>query len=353
MKSFSIAMYGGDGIGVDVARETVKVLDAVQSRCGFSLEITEFDWGHRHWKNTGKVVPDDFLETLTEFDAIYLGAVGDPENLPDHITLRPLIAMRQAFEQYACVRPAVLLPAVSTVLANKAPGEIDMVILRENSEGEYANVGGSLRRDMPEGIAVQTAVHSRKGIERILRYGFELARKRRSHLTMTTKSNAMAYSMVLWDDILEEIAPDYAGVEVDKCHVDALSMNLVRCPEKYDVIVATNLFGDILSDLGGAISGGLGLAPSANINPEREYPSLFEPVHGSAPDIAGKNIANPIAAIRSAAMMLDHLGESDAAKIIDEAVIENLRTAQVRTPDLGGTATTVEVGDDVARCVKG
>lgn len=349
MKSHRIALYPGDGIGVEVARETVKALEAAQSRGGFRLKITEFDWGHRHWKRTGKVVPDNYLDVLAGFDAVFLGAVGDPEHLPDHVTLRPLIEMRQTFDQYACLRPATLLPGVATPLADKRAGEIDMIILRENSEGEYVDAGGFLRHGHVEGLAVQTAIHSHKGVMRIVRYGFELARKRQKRLTMATKSNALGYGMVLWDDILNNVRNDYPDVVAEKCHVDALAMNLVRAPERYDVIVASNLFGDILSDLSGAISGGLGLAPSANINPEKKHPSLFEPVHGSAPDIAGKNIANPIAAIRSAAMMLDFLGEPDAAQALEKAVANNLADGLIRTPDIGGTATTTEVGDDVAR----
>jgi tartrate dehydrogenase/decarboxylase/D-malate dehydrogenase len=291
------------------------------------------------------------LETLRPFDAIYLGAVGDPENVPDHVTLVPLIRMRQEFDQYACVRPAVLLPGVESVLSGALADKIDMVIVRENSEGEYADAGGSLKPGTPDEVALQTAVHTRKGVERIIRYGFELARTRRSRLTVVTKSNAMKYSMVMWDRILAELAPEYPDVEADKVHVDAMTVFLVKNPERFDVVVASNLFGDILSDLAGAITGSLGLAPSANINPERRFPSLFEPVHGSAPDIAGKGIANPIAAIRSAAMMLDFLGECEAAKAIDAAVAANLAEATARTPDLGGTATTVQVGGDIARQV--
>jgi tartrate dehydrogenase/decarboxylase/D-malate dehydrogenase len=351
MSNYKIALYPGDGIGLDVVAEVAKVLRAAASRFGFTLEMTEFNWGHRYWRETGKVAPDDFLDTLRAFDAIYLGAVGDPAHLPDHITLTPLIKMRQSFDQYVCLRPAQLLPGVRTPLADKKAGDIDIMVVRENSEGEYVDAGGLFRTGQPDEVSLQTAVYTRKGVERILRYSFELARKRRKHLTMATKSNAWKYGMVMWDRVLAEVAPDYPDVQSDKCHIDALCMNFVSRPERYDVVVGSNLFGDILSDLGGGIVGSLGLAPSANINPERKYPSLFEPVHGSAPDIAGKGIANPIAAIRSAAMMLDFLGETDAAQCIDAVVRANLAAAQVRTPDLGGRSTTVEVGDDIVKHV--
>ncbi len=354
MRVYRVALYPGDGIGVDVIREGVKALKALQDVCaGFRLEFVEFDWGSRYWRRTGRVAPDDYLDILRDFDVIYLGALGDPQNVPDHITLVPLIQMRQRFDQYVCLRPAVLLPGVSSPLANKKAGDIDMMVVRENSEGEYVNMGGHFKVGQPDEIAVQTAVHTRKGVERILRYSYHLARKRRKRLTMATKSNAQKYGMVMWDNILAEIAPEFPDVKTDKFHVDAMAMNLVRCPENYDVVVGSNLFGDILTDLGGAITGSLGLAPSANINPERRYPSLFEPVHGSAPDIAGKEIANPIAAIRSAAMMMDFLGESEAAALLDKAVVENLTAGAVRTPDIGGQATTVEVGDDIAARVRG
>jgi tartrate dehydrogenase/decarboxylase/D-malate dehydrogenase len=345
MKEYKIAMYPGDGIGVDVTLEVTKILKVLSDKFDYNLKLTEYDWGHRYWKKYGIVVPEDFLEQLAEHDAVFLGAVGDPENVPDYISLKPLIQMRQGFDQYACVRPAKLLPGISTPLAGRNCADIDMVIVRENSEGEYVDAGGVFSAWSKRGCAVQTAIHTREGIERILRYGFELASKRKKHLTMATKSNALKYSMVLWDEVFENIRKDYPEIKSDKCHVDALSMNFVLKPDVYDVVVASNLFGDILSDLGAAISGSLGLAPSANINPEKKYPSLFEPVHGSAPDIAGKGIANPIAAVRSAAMMLDFLGEKDSAFILNEAVNRVLADSDVpHTPDIGGKATTSEVG---------
>jgi tartrate dehydrogenase/decarboxylase/D-malate dehydrogenase len=353
MTEYKIAMYPGDGIGVDVTEEVSKVLKVLSSKFDYNLKLTEYDWGHPYWKKHGIVAPENFLDELTKHDAVFLGAVGDPENVPDHISLKPLIQMRQQFDQYACVRPAKLLAGISTPLKNRTCADIDMVIVRENSEGEYVDAGGGFSTWSKRGCAVQTAIHTREGIERILRYGFELAAERKKHLTMATKSNALKYSMLLWDEVFEVVRNDYPEIESDKCHVDALAMNFVCKPDAYDVIVASNLFGDILSDLGAAISGSLGLAPSANINPERNFPSLFEPVHGSAPDIAGKGIANPVAAIRSAAMMLDFLGEKDSAAYLDEAINQVLADSSApHTPDTGGSASTTEVGDAIISKLK-
>lgn len=351
-KHYSIAMYPGDGIGVDVATEAVKVLRAAESTFGFGLDCTEFPWGC-DWAEThgGQVAPPDFLDILRPFDAVFLGAVGMPDRLPDHVTLMPLIRMRQDFAQYVCLRPATLLPGVVTPLAGKSPGDIDMMIVRENSEGEYTSSGGTIRSGTPGEISVQTAIHTRHGVERILRYAFELARERRRSLAMATKSNALNHSMVMWDRVLDEVVADYPDIEAAKFHIDALTMHFVRCPERFDVVVASNLFGDILSDLAGALVGSLGLTPSANINPERRFPSLFEPVHGSAPDIAGKGIANPIAAIRSAAMMLEFIGEPSAAKAIEEAVVTYLSGSDQLPPDLGGQAKTEMVGNEIAALV--
>lgn len=346
-RTHKIAVYAGDGIGPEVVDEAIRVLRTVEERLGsFALEFTEFPWGCAHHQRTGKIVPDDFLETLKPFDAIFLGAVGLPSQLPDHLTLAPLIRIRQQFDQYACVRPARLYPGVKSPLAGKGSGEIDFVVIRENSEGEYVNLGGRFKRGRPDEVALQTAVHTRAGIERILRFGFETARSRRRALTMITKSNALRYAFVLWEEVLAEVASGYPDVACYRQHVDAAAMNLVRCPERFDVIVTSNLFGDILTDLAGIIVGGLGLAPSANINPERRFPSLFEPVHGSAPDIAGKGIANPVAAILSSAMMLDWLGEAAAAREICRAVEETL-AAGAATPDLGGMLSTREMTDQV------
>ncbi len=316
MTSYHIALYPGDGIGIEVVDQAVRVLEAAEKRHDFNLEFTRFPWGTDFYLETGRCAPEDFLDTLRPFDAIFLGALGDPRRLPDHITLVPLIQMRQGFDQYACLRPARLYPGVRSLLAGKGPEHVDFVVVRENSEGEYADAGGRFRKGYSDEFALQTGIHTRRGIERILRFGFDLARTRRHRLTMITKSNAMKYGMVLWDEILEEVRPGYPDVQVDKQHVDAASMNFVRRPEAFDVVVGSNLFGDILSDLGGAIGGGLGLSASANINPERAFPSMFEPVHGSGLDIAGQGIANPVAAILSAAMMLEWLNQSQAAEEI-------------------------------------
>lgn len=383
MKRLRIAVYPGDGIGPEVIDQTLRVLDAAaqleaaadraaadtltadktaadraaaatENRPtdhqrlgrGFALSYDPLPWGVGYWERTGKLVPDDFLEILRPCDAILLGAVGWPAKVPDHLTLAPLVAIRQAFDQYACVRPAKLYPGLRSYLADKGPAEIDMVVLRENSEGEYIDNGGRFQRGTPGEFAVQTALHTRKGVERILRYGFELARGRRRRLTMATKSNAQRYAYVMWDEILEELAPQYPDVAAERQHCDAALMNMVRWPERFDVIVASNLFGDLLTDLGGLLGGGLGLAPSCNVNPERRFPSMFEPVHGSAPDIAGRGIANPIAAILSAAMMLDHLQLPAAAARLRRAV-ERALAAGHRTPDLGGTLDTRQVTDRI------
>ncbi len=338
MKTHRIALYPGDGIGPEVTDATVDVLKAVEARsAAVHLEFERFDWGMPHFEQHGRVAPDDFLETLARFDAMFLGAVGWPARLPDHVTLAPLIRLRQAFDLYACVRPARTFEGVRGPLRSDQP--IDVVVVRENSEGEYIDNGGTLAVNTPNEIALQTAVHTRRGVERILRFSFELARTRRRRLTMITKSNAQRYAYVLWDRLLAEIAPQFEDVTVDKLHIDAATLELVRRPHTFDVIVGSNLFGDILSDLTGGITGSLGLNPSANLNPERRFPSLFEPVHGSAPDIAGKGIANPTAAVLSAAMMLDWLGEANAASMIRRAVDRTLAAGNL-TPDVGGTLTT-------------
>jgi tartrate dehydrogenase/decarboxylase/D-malate dehydrogenase len=351
MQHYSIAVYPGDGIGTEVIPPAVRVLEAVAALTGFSLEITEFSWGARYYREHVHVVPENFLEVLRPFDAILLGAVGWPAELPDHVTLEPLVRIRQAFDQYACVRPARLYPGVRCPLADKSPRDIDFIVVRENSEGEYVNQGGRLKLGTPDELAIQTAVHTRRGIERILRYSFELARTRRRKLTMVTKSNAMRYGYVLWDEILEELSPEYPEVESGRQHCDAAAMNFVRAPEQFDVVVASNLFGDLLTDLGGVISGGLGLAPSTNTNPERDFPSMFEPVHGSAPDIAGRGVANPVAAILSVAMLLDHLVQATAAERIRRAVAAVLAAGH-GTPDLGGQLSTSQMGAEVLRALE-
>lgn len=352
MKTYRIAVYPGDGIGPEVIDEALRTLAAVEKKSqNFKLELTHLPWGCQFARKTGNVVPDDFLEVLRPFDAILLGAVGWPAEMPDHLTLAPLVQIRQRFDQYACVRPARLYPGVPCVLAGRSPADIDLVVIRENSEGEYVNIGGRFRVGQPDESAVQTAVHTRRGVERVLRFGFDMARQRRRRLTMITKSNAQRYAYLLWDEILEEMRGDYPDVAADRQHADAAVMNFVRSPERFDVVVASNLFGDILTDLGGLISGGLGLAPSTNLNPERTFPSMFEPVHGSAPDIAGQGIANPIAAILSAAMMLDWLGEKAAGDAVRRSVERVLSSGQT-TPDLGGKLSTGEVARRIAEGIE-
>ena len=339
--TYRIALYPGDGIGPEVVGAAVAVLEAAERRHGgFHLDCQSFDWGMAHYDRHGVVAPDDFLDTLRGFDAILLGAVGWPARLPDHVTLAPLIRLRQAFDLYACVRPARTFPGVPGPL--RADSAIDLVVVRENSEGEYVDNGGVTAAGTPGEVAVQSAVHTRRGVERILRFSFDLARTRRRRLAMITKSNAQRFAYGLWDRVLAELAAEYADVAVEKLHVDAATLELVRRPHTFDVIAGSNLFGDILSDLTGGITGSLGLNPSANLDPSRRAPSLFEPVHGSAPDIAGRGIANPVGAVLSAALMLEWLGEAGAAAAIRRAV-ERVLAAGHATPDLGGRLTTREM----------
>jgi tartrate dehydrogenase/decarboxylase/D-malate dehydrogenase len=347
MKDYQIGVFAGDGIGPEVVAQAIRVLSAAQEgQDAFRLTMTHVPWGAVYWTETGRLVPEGYLDVLAGFDAILFGAIGDPARVPDHITLEPLIRIRQSFDQYACVRPSRLFPGVRGPLAGKGPEDIDLIVLRENSEGEYVDSGGRFRTGRTDEFALQTAIHTRRGIQRILSFGFELAATRRKRLTMITKSNAQKYGFVLWDEVLEGMQGRYSEVEVDKQHVDAAAMNMVRSPERFDVIVASNLFGDILSEIGGGISGGLGLAPSANINPEREYPSMFEPTHGSAPDIAGQGIANPVGAILSGVMMLEWLDLPDAATAVRRAV-EAALAGGAATRDIDGELSTEQMADRV------
>jgi tartrate dehydrogenase/decarboxylase / D-malate dehydrogenase len=345
VKTHRIALYPGDGIGPEVVAATTPILDsAAAADGGFRLTYESFDWGMAHFDQHGRVAPPDFLDVLRGFDAIFLGAVGWPARLPDHVTLTPLIQIRQAFDLYACVRPARTFPGITGPL--RRPEPIDVVVVRENSEGEYIDNGGLFASGTPHEVAVQTALHTRRGVERILHFSFALARTRRRVLTMITKSNAQRHAYVLWDRVLAELAPQYPDVRADKLHIDAATLELVRRPHTFDVIVGSNLFGDILSDLTGGITGSLGLNPSANLNPERTTPSLFEPVHGSAPDIAGKGLANPTGTMLSGAMMLEWLGEENAAAAV-RAAVERTLAESVATPDIGGLATTTQFADAV------
>ena len=325
-----------------------KILDLIAERHQVGFRCTEFDWSTEHYFRTGRMMPADGVEQLRRFDAILLGAVGHPD-VPDNVTLNGLLLpIRRTFDQYACVRPAKLYRGVTSPLAGKEGGSIDMVIVRENTEGEYAQAGGFVYRHLPSEVAVQTSVFTRHGTERIIRFAFELARTRdRKRLTSITKSNAQGYSMVLWDDTFTAVAKDYPDIETESLLVDAATLHFVRRPEDFDVVVGSNLFGDILSDLSAAITGSLGLAPSANLDPTRECPSMFEPVHGSAPDIYGKKIVNPLAMILSVGMMLDFLGLKDAGAAVEQAVAGVLEDAETLTPDLGGSASTSDVTDAV------
>lgn len=324
MKTYKLALIPGDGIGVDVTGATMEVLATAASKFGFALKTESFPWSCAYYLQTGAMMPEDGIETLRGFDAIYLGAVGWPATVPDSVSLHGLLLpIRKTFSQYANIRPHRLLAGVEGPL--KASG-FDILCIRENTEGEYSGAGGRVHQGNQNEVATEVAIFTRTGVERILRFGFERARARRKHLTSVTKSNAQKYSMVFWDEVTNELAADYPDVTVSHMHIDAMAAKMVMAPESLDVVVASNLFGDILTDLGAAIQGGLGFAASANICPDRSAPSMFEPVHGSAPDIAGKNIANPIAAIWSGAMLLDHLGETQAANAVLAAI--EVATAQ-------------------------
>jgi tartrate dehydrogenase/decarboxylase/D-malate dehydrogenase len=344
-----IAVIPGDGIGREVVPEGQRVLEAAARRFGFELAWTEFDWSCETYARTGRMMPEDGLDRLRTHDAIFLGAVGFP-GVPDHVSLWGLlIPIRRGFRQYVNLRPVRLLPGVRSPLAGRTPADIDMVIVRENNEGEYSEIGGRLYKGTDEELAVQQAVFTRKGCDRVLRYAFELARTRpRKHVTSATKSNGIIHSMPYWDERFAAMARAYPDVTTAQYHIDILAAHFVQHPDWFDVVVASNLFGDILSDLGPAIAGSIGLAPGGNINPEKEYPSMFEPVHGSAPDIAGKGIANPVAQIWTGAMMLEHLGHPAAAGAVVRAIETLVRDGKTVTRDLGGKAATREVGEALA-----
>ncbi|MEO8126311.1 MAG: tartrate dehydrogenase [Bryobacteraceae bacterium] len=349
MKNFAIAVIAGDGVGQEVIPAAKQVLDAVGSKKDIAFAFEDFDWGSDHYFRCGRMMPANAIEMLRPFPAILLGAIGHTD-IPDHITLNGLLLpIRRTFDQYANVRPAFLFPGVKSPLADKRGGDIAMVVVRENTEGEYAQVGGFVHHQTPQEVAIQTAVFTRHGCERIIRFAFELAvrRDKKRKLTSITKSNAQGFSMVLWDRVFKEVAEEFPSIETESLLVDAAAMNFIRRPESFDVVVASNLFGDILSDISAIVTGSIGLAASANLDPQHRYPSMFEPVHGSAPDIAGKGIVNPLAAIISAFMMLDHLQEHEAARSIERAVASVLAEGLVRTPDLGGRSTTRQVTEAV------
>ncbi len=344
-----IALIPGDGIGREVVPAARRVLDAVGERHGVTLAYTEFDWSCERYLSQGAMMPEDGLDRLREHDAILLGAVGHP-GVPDHVSLWGLlIPIRRRFHQYVNLRPIRVFEGVRSPLRGARPGGedggVDFVVVRENVEGEYSEIGGRIYRGTPEEAAVQESVFTRAGVTRILDYAFDLAGRRRGRLTSATKSNGIVHTMPFWDELVAERAAAHPGVTWDQEHIDALAAKFVLRPERFDVVVASNLFGDILSDLAAAVAGSIGIAPSANLNPERRFPSMFEPVHGSAPDIAGQGIANPLGTVWSAAMMLDHLGHPEAADAVTGAITTVLAESDVRTPDLGGTATTAEFTD--------
>jgi tartrate dehydrogenase/decarboxylase / D-malate dehydrogenase len=358
MKTQRIAVIAGDGIGKEVMPEGLRALDAAAKRFNLPLEFTTFDWANcDYYLQHGKMMPDDWFAQLQGFDAIYFGAVGMPDLVPDHISLwGSLIQFRRQFDQYVNLRPVRLMPGVPCPLANKKPGDIDFYVVRENTEGEYSSVGGRLFEGTERETVLQEAVFTRHGVDRILKYAFELAQSRpKKHLTSATKSNGISISMPYWDERVEKMAPSYADVKWDKYHIDILCARFVLSPERFDVVVASNLFGDILSDLGPACTGTIGIAPSGNLNPERKFPSLFEPVHGSAPDIYGKNIANPIAMVWSGAMMLEFLGQGDAQfAAANKAIMTAIETVLLSgplTPDMGGAANTTQLGEAIAALI--
>ena len=349
MKTFTIAVIAGDGVGTEVVPQTKRVLEKTGKKHGVAFAFQDFDWGAEHFFRWGRMMPAGAIDLLQPCDGILLGAVGHPE-IPDHTTLNGLLLpIRRAFDQYANVRPAYLYPGVSSPLAKPRGGDIDFVVVRENTEGEYAQVGGFVYHLQPEEVAIQTSVFTRRGIERIVRFAFELAvkRDRKKKVTSITKSNAQGYSMVLWDRAFRDVAAQFPSIETESLLVDAAAMNFIRRPESFDVVVGSNLFCDILSDISAIIIGSMGLAASANLDPLRRFPSMFEPVHGSAPDIAGKGIVNPLATILSSGMMLEHLEMTEAAREVEAAVAAVLAEGRVRTPDLGGSSRTEEVGDAV------
>ena len=352
MTTHRIAVIAGDGIGKEVIPAGVDVLNAAASRDRFTLDFTSFPWSCDFYLKTGRMMDTDAVEQLTAFDAIYLGAIGDPR-VPDHISAGELLLpLRRRLVQYVNLRPVRLLPGITSPLAGRTAADIDIVCVRENSEGEYCGIGGRVHAGTPDELAEQTGIFTRRGIERIARYAFRLAASRpRKLLASATKSNALQHSMMLWDEVVAGVAKEFPDVDYRKYYVDAIAARLVTHPQTLDTILCSNLFGDILTDIGSAISGSLGIAPSGNINPERTAPSMIEPIHGSAPDIAGKGVANPVGAIWAGAMMLDHLGESAAHDRIVSAIGKVFADGQIRTPDLGGKATTAQVGAAITQAV--
>lgn len=359
MKTYNIAVIPGDGIGKEVTREGMKILDAVSDKHGFKVHTEDFDWGCDYYLKHREMMPENILDILKGFDAIFLGCIGDINKVPDHISLTLLLRIRKGFDQYVNLRPIRLYPGVETPVKTATPETLDIVVIRENTEGEYSGSGGIFKMGTPDAVALQTAIFTQKGCERVIRYAFELARKRKKFgnkapvgmVTSCTKSNALNYSMVFWDSVYKTVCREYPDIRTDTAFVDAITMWFVKNPEYFDVIVASNLFGDIITDLGAMLQGGMGFAAGGNINPEKIYPSMFEPIHGSAPKYEGKGIANPVAAIESAKMMLEHVGEEAAARDIEKGVIKVLSEGKFRTRDIGGKHSTSEMGEAIKKAI--
>lgn len=357
MKTYRLAFIPGDGVGREVARETQLTLEACGKLFSFTVDSATFRWDCDYYLANGRMMPEDGLETLKKFDALFLGSVGDPAKVPDHISLGSLLAIRKGFDQYINLRPIQLHKGVATPVTTATPETVDMVVVRENTEGEYSRLGGIFSPDAPHGFASQMAIFSRVGCERVMRYAFELARKRKAlggkgKVTNCTKSNALNYSMVYWDKIFKEVAAQYPDIETNSLLVDALSMIMLTDPGQFDVIVASNLFGDIITDLGSVLQGGIGFAAGANLNPDKKFPSMFEPIHGSALALAGKNMVNPVAAIESGRLMLDYLGEEKASLCLLRAVQTVLEEGKVRTRDMGGTNGCDELGNAIRAALR-
>ena len=360
MKLYKIALIPGDGVGIEITDEAVRVLDAAADIHGFEVATESFDWSCDRYLATGAMMPDDALNTLSAFDSIFLGCIGDADKVEDHISLQMLLTIRKGFDQYVNLRPIKLYPGVSTPISTATPETVDILVIRENTEGEYSSNGGFFKRGTPDAFALQTGIFTWKGCERTIRYGFEAARKRQKfgssapvgRVTNCTKSNALNYSMVFWDEAYDFVAQDYPDIETDMALVDALTMWFVKNPDYFDVVVASNLFGDIITDLGAMLQGGMGFAAGGNVNPEGDYPSMFEPIHGSAPKYTGQSVVNPIATIEAVRMMLDTLGETDAANHVEAAVAATLSAGETRTRDMGGSNTTVEMGSAVVAAMR-
>ena len=354
MTAHKIAVIAGDGIGKEVMPEGIRALEAAGKKFGIAFRWDELPWSCDYYAKHGRMMPEDWFEQIHKHDAIFFGAVGWPATVPDHISLwGSLIQWRRGFDQYVNMRPCRLMPGIPSPLANRKPGDIDFVVVRENTEGEYSSVGGRVFEGTERETVFQQTIFTRTGVDRIMKFAFELAKTRKEkHVTSATKSNGISITMPYWDERFREMAARYPGIRTDQYHIDILTAHFVQRPERFDVVVGSNLFGDILSDLGPAVCGTIGIAPSANINPERKFPSTFEPVHGSAPDIAGKGIANPIGQIWSGAMMLEHLGHAEAGAAVVRAIEAVLADkAAPRTPDIGGKATTAELGSAIAAAI--